>query len=110
MWEDLDEAKKNLEDIKNSLRNFLQRTYEDDETAASTFIYLSKAVSKAIKKEAIKIEFSKGGDLSWYMNIFHYLANWMEAEKKTSDLLNQQLENIEEGTSEEDISEEGLDS
>lgn len=110
MWEELDQAKKNLEDIKNLLRSFLKRTYENDETAASTFIYLSKAVSRAIKKESIKIEFSKGGDLSWYMNIFHYLSNWMEAEKKTSDLLNQQWENIEEGTSEEDVSEEDLDS
>lgn len=104
MWEELEQAKKNLEEIKTSLRNFLKRTYEDDVTAASTFSYLSKAVSHAIKKEAIKIEFARGGDVSWYMNIFHYLSNWMEAEKKTSDLLNQQLENIEEGTN-EDISE-----
>jgi hypothetical protein len=105
MREELDQAKKNLEDIKTSLRNFLRRTYEDDVTAVSTFRYLSKTVGRAIKKESIKIEFAKGGDVSWYMTIFHYLSNWMEAEKKTSDLLNQQLESIEE-TNEEETNEE----
>ena len=96
MRENLEEAKKNLEDIKTSLRNFLSRTYEDEETATNTYEYLSKIVRRTIKKESIKIEFSKGGDVSWYMNIFHYLANWLEAEKKTSDLLNQELEDISE--------------
>ena len=122
MGDDLETARKNLNDIKTSFRNFLNKTYEDEKTAANTFDYLSKAVRRAIKKESIKIEFLQGGDVSWYMNIFHYLSNWLEAEKKTSDLLNRELETItkedlakedpdkeglNEGFNEEDLSEEG---
>jgi len=94
MQEDLDEARKNLEEIKTSLRSFLLRTYNNAETANSTFEYLTKMIKCTIKKEAIKLEFSKGGDVSWYMSIFHYLSNWLEAEKKTSDLLNKGLADI----------------
>jgi hypothetical protein len=94
MWENLEEAKQNLEEIKKSLKAFLLRTYDDEETATNTFNYLGRAVSRIIKKDSIKIEFSKGGDVVWYMNVFNYVANWLEAEKKTSDLLNKELEEI----------------
>ena len=96
MWENLDEAKKNLEEVKKSFQTFLLKTYDDQETAINTFTYLSKVISKVIKKEAIKIEFTRGGDVIWYMNVFNYLSNWLEAEKKTSDLLNKELEDISE--------------
>jgi len=100
MWEDLEKARRDLEEVKTSFRNFLLRTYDNKETANNTFEYLSRAIRGSIKKEAIKIEFSKGGDVSWYMNVFNYLSNWLEAEKKTSDLLNQGLaEVIEEDPS-----------
>jgi hypothetical protein len=94
MWEDLKEAQKNLDELKTSFRDFLLRTYNNKETAINTFEYLSKIVKSTIKKEAIKIEFTKGGDVSWYMSVFNYLSNWLEAEKKTSDLLNQGLAEI----------------
>lgn len=96
MSEDLEEAKKNLEEVKKSLKNYLHRTYDSEDTAEHTFNYLTKVISGIIKKQPLKMEFSKGGDAVWYMNLFNYISNWLEAEKKTSDLLNNELEEINE--------------
>lgn len=91
MWENLDDAQKNLEDVKKSMLEYLLRTYDEEKTAIKTYNYLAKAVCSIIKKDSLKIEFIRGGDIVWYMTIFNYLANWLEAEKKTSDLLNEEL-------------------
>jgi len=91
MWYDFEKANQNLEEIKASLKKFLETTYNDEKATKRTFEYLTKTIDRIIKKEPIRIEFSKGGDASWYISIFNYLANWIEAEKRTSELLIQEL-------------------
>lgn len=94
MSDDLEIAKRDLEEIKKSFKSFLVRSYADEETANNIFNYLARVIRRTIKRESVKIDFSSGGDAVWYMSIFNYLANWLEAEKKTSDLLNQELGNL----------------
>jgi len=94
MWSELERAQQDLIGIKSSFHDFLIKSYANEELALNTFEYLAKAVRRIIKKESVKIDFNQGGDALWYINVFNYMSAWLEAEKRTSDLLSQELENI----------------
>ena len=93
-----EQAKLNLQNIKDELYQYLLTSYKNDEvpkeTTDKTFKYLEGIQDAILKRERLKIEFSKGGSPMWYKQLFSYLAKWIEEEYALDEILTEELDKI----------------
>jgi hypothetical protein len=94
---ELEQAKLDLENTRESIYNFLVTSYtqskysKPEEIASKTMKYLDGIIAKMIKKQAISIEFLNGASPLWFSELFKYFSTWVEQEVKVCSLMAAQI-------------------
>lgn len=95
---EIDDTRRQLNELKEELRNYLVNSYnkrDKEKKAEKTFKYLEMVVDTICKRNSFSITFNGGADPMWHSEVFSYISRWINLEEKLNSWLILELEDLE---------------
>jgi len=89
---DLQTAELRLATAKQKMRDYCSPDADPD-----WYLILEKEVGRIIRRDAPELNFGANGSPDWYVKVFSYLSEWIDAEYEHSKLLARKLARAESG-------------
>jgi len=89
---EIEQARTELQSIKEKIEDYLKRSYSDEETAIDTYKYLEGLVDDICKRKKVNIQFSSGADPGWHADVYKMFSKWIQLEDDLAMMLSRELD------------------